>query len=86
MKRVIYISGSRADFNLMSRTLVELKKYVDLTIFVTGMHFSKKWGRTIEEIKRYNFKIEKVKVPIQANSLSEMLLIPIIGILIEDIL
>ena len=29
-------------------------------------------GRTIEEIKRYKFKIEKVKVPIQANSLSEM--------------
>lgn len=72
MKKVVYISGTRADFNLMSRTLVELEKHVDLTIIVTGMHFSEKWGKTIEEIKKYGFKLKKAKVHLYDNSLTEM--------------
>ncbi len=72
MKKVVYISGSRADFNLMSRTLIELKNYVDLIIIATGMHLSKKWGNTIEEINKYDFKIEIAKVILHDNNLSEM--------------
>ena len=72
MKTVVYISGSRADFNLMSRTLVELNNYVDLIIIATGMHLSEKWGNTIEEISKYDFRIEIAKVILHDKNLSEL--------------
>ncbi len=72
MDKIVYISGTRADFNLMTKPLLELKKYVDLTIIVTGMHFSQKWGKTIQEIKKYGFKIEKADINLDIVSLDEM--------------
>jgi len=72
MKKVIYISGTRADFNLMTKTLLELKKYVNLIVLVTGMHLSEKWGRTIQEIEDHKFKIVKADVKLDDNSLSGM--------------
>ena len=72
MKKVIYVSGTRADFNLMTKPLLELKKYVDLIIIATGMHFSKKWGKTIREIEDYKFKIAKAKIRLKNDSLREM--------------
>ena len=72
MKKVIYVSGTRADFNLMTKPLLELKKYVDLIILATGMHFSEKWGKTIREIEDYKFKIAKVNIRLKNDSLSEM--------------
>lgn len=72
MKKIVYISGTRADFNLMTRTLLELKKNFDLTIIATGMHLSEKWGNTIKEIEKYGFYIRKVEVNLQDISLSSM--------------
>ena len=71
-KKVIYISGTRADFNLMSRTLVELNKFVDLTVIAVGMHLSEKWGKTIKEIMKYDFKVEIAEVTLEEGGLSEM--------------
>lgn len=72
MKKVIYISGTRADFNLMTKSLLELKKFVDLIILATGMHLSEKWGNTIREIEEYNFKIVKTDLKPENDSLSDM--------------
>ena len=72
MKKIVYITGTRADFNLMTRTLLELKKNFDLTIIATGMHLSEKWGNTIKEIEKYGFYIRKVDVNLQDISLSSM--------------
>ena len=62
MKKIVYISGTRADFNLMTRTLLELKKKIEITIIATGMHLSEKWGNTIQEIQQYDFKIIKIEM------------------------
>jgi len=72
MKKVVYISGTRADFNLMTRTLLELNKQVDLIIIATGMHLSERWGNTINEIEKYNFNIRKVDIQLENESLSSM--------------
>jgi len=72
MKKVVYISGTRADFNLMTRTLLELRNNVDLIIIATGMHLSDKWGHTIKEIEKYNFKIEKIKIVLYDDNLGAM--------------
>ena len=72
MKKVVYISGNRADFNLMLKPLLELKKHFDLVIIATGMHFSEKWGTTIQEIEKYEFNIREADVNLQSINLGSM--------------
>lgn len=72
MKTLVYVSGTRADFNLMTRTLLKLRKSVEIIIIATGMHLSKKWGNTIQEIEKYDFKIKKVDMKLKDDSLSSM--------------
>lgn len=72
MKKIVYISGSRADFNLMSRTLLELNKHLEVIIIATGMHLSEKWGSTIQEIKKYDFIIKEVDMELKDTNLRSM--------------
>lgn len=81
MKKIAYISGTRADFGLMVKTLLELKKYFDITIIATGMHLSENWGKTLEEIKKYPFKVRRAEMNLKGNNLSEMVKSLGIGIL-----
>lgn len=52
MRRVLYISGTRADFGLMQSTLQQIHSsdQLDLGLFVTGMHLEKAYGETIGQI------------------------------------
>jgi len=63
MRKILYISGTRADYGLMKRTLSSIKKHSELEveIAVTGMHLMPEFGKTIKEIKKDKFKIHKVK-------------------------
>jgi UDP-hydrolysing UDP-N-acetyl-D-glucosamine 2-epimerase len=72
-KRVIYVSGTRADFNLMTKPLLELRKNVDLIIIATGMHLSQEWGYSIEEIEKYGFNVRRVEIDLNNINLSEMI-------------
>jgi UDP-hydrolysing UDP-N-acetyl-D-glucosamine 2-epimerase len=62
MRKILYISGSRADYGLMRETLFKIKKHpnLDLEIVVTGMHLMPEFGKTINEIKKDRFKIHKI--------------------------
>jgi GDP/UDP-N,N'-diacetylbacillosamine 2-epimerase (hydrolysing) len=62
MRKILYISGSRADYGLMRETLFKIKKHpnLDLEIVVTGMHLMPEFGKTIKEIKKDGFKIHKI--------------------------
>jgi len=72
MKKVVYISGSRADYSLMRRALVMLNKQVDLTIIATCMHLSPKFGFTVKEIEKDGLKIKKVDMLTNEDSLGAM--------------
>ncbi|MFB5166834.1 UDP-N-acetylglucosamine 2-epimerase [Parageobacillus toebii] len=58
MKRVAYITGTRADFGRMYYTLKEIEKNsnLELLLIVTGMHLSEDYGLTIQEIEK-EFKV-----------------------------
>ncbi len=58
-RSVIYITGTRADFGLMRSTLTQINKSsnLSLSLIVTGMHLSNKYGYTIEEIKSSGLEI-----------------------------
>ena len=53
MKKVLYVTGSRAEYGIMKRLLLKLNedKDIELTIVATAMHADKKYGETYKVIK-----------------------------------
>ena len=62
MKKVVYISWTRADYWLLRNYLLELNnlKNIDLHIIVTWMHLSSQYGLTVQNIIEDWLKIHKV--------------------------
>lgn len=59
MRKIVYISGTRADYGLMRPVLFALNesKDFDMSLIVTGMHLSKEFGETYKEIEKDGLKI-----------------------------
>lgn len=64
-RRILYISGTRADFGLMRRTLqaIHAEPGLSLAVVATGMHLSPTHGDTIREIEASGLPIV-ARVPI----------------------
>lgn len=60
-KNICVVTGSRAEYGLLSNLLFKLKKdgHFNLQIIVTGMHLSTEFGKTFEEINKDGLKIDK---------------------------
>jgi GDP/UDP-N,N'-diacetylbacillosamine 2-epimerase (hydrolysing) len=56
-RKIIYLSGTRADFGLMRRTLVETARLADLSVAVTGMHLDARYGNTADDIRDAGLRI-----------------------------
>lgn len=68
MRRICYISGTRADFGLMRPTLEAIRERSDLSLWVlaTGMHLSSAHGHTVDEIDEAGLHIAaRVEVPLE---------------------
>lgn len=65
MRRVCYISGTRADFGLMRSTLLAVRDHaeLDLSVIATGMHLSPAFGDTVQEIEAAGLPIA-ARVPV----------------------
>lgn len=59
IRRVVYVTGTRADYGLMQKTLgrIAVTTGLNLAILVTGMHLSSTFGATVTEIERDGFAI-----------------------------
>ena len=55
------VTGSRAEFGILENLIKKLNKdkFFNIDLIVTGSHLSKKYGSTINEIKKSNLKIKK---------------------------
>ena len=53
MRRIAYLTGTRADFGLMASTLKRLQATpgVEVSVLVTGMHLSPACGDTVREVQ-----------------------------------
>ncbi len=53
-KKIAYISGTRADFGLMTPVLlaIEKSKKLSLQVYATGMHLMPEFGSTIQEVRK----------------------------------
>lgn len=58
-KKVLYITGTRADYGLMYNTLELLNNEdnIQLDIVVTGMHLMEEFGYSLDEIKKDDFNL-----------------------------
>ena len=57
-KKIVFLSGTRADFGKL-KSLINISlesKFLDVHIFVTGMHLEKKFGHTIDEIHKEGYE------------------------------
>ena len=64
-RRVCYLSGTRADFGLMQSTLQMIvdQPGLDLDLVVTGMHLSRRFGNTVEEIVASGLRVA-ARIPV----------------------
>ncbi len=60
MKKIVYLTGTRAEFGLMKQILlgIEKDKKMELQLLVTGMHLMKEFGETVNEVKKEFKKVE----------------------------
>lgn len=49
-RKVMYVTGTRADFGLMQSTLLQLAEVADVSLAVTGMHLAPGHGDTVQDI------------------------------------
>lgn len=58
MRKITYITGTRADYGLMRKTLeaIDTHPRLGLSIIATGMHLMPEFGLTINDIKHDGFK------------------------------
>jgi UDP-N-acetylglucosamine 2-epimerase (hydrolysing) len=58
MKKVLFLTGTRADFGKIKSliSILESTQVFEVFVFVTGMHLQKEYGFTLIEIERCNFK------------------------------
>ncbi|WP_269237469.1 UDP-N-acetylglucosamine 2-epimerase [Flavobacterium flavigenum] len=58
MKKILFLTGTRADFGKIKSLIqiLEAENEFEVFVFVTGMHLQKIYGYTLIEIERCNFK------------------------------
>lgn len=73
-RKILYISGTRADYGLIRETLLFFKKQAifEVEIAVTGMHLMKEFGETIKEVKKDGFKVSKIRAVFEKDSKESM--------------
>lgn len=77
MRSIAIITSTRAEFGLLMPVIKELRKYEDekltIELVVTGTHLSESYGRTVDEIKALNIRIdETVIIPVSSKSATDI--------------
>lgn len=62
MRKILYISGTRADYGLMRHTLFAIYNHPNLALEIaaTGMHLMPEFGETIDEIRDDTFPLHEI--------------------------
>src|SRR5215831_7001960 len=57
MKKIVFLTGTRADFGKMKSLIEVMRKNIsfEVHIFATGMHMDNKYGYTVHEIEKCGY-------------------------------
>ncbi|MCK4348862.1 MAG: UDP-N-acetylglucosamine 2-epimerase (hydrolyzing), partial [Thermoplasmatales archaeon] len=74
MRKILYISGTRADYGLMRSVLKTIDEHpeLELEIAAMGMHMMEEFGMTINEIKKDEFRIHEIDATYEKDSKKSM--------------
>jgi GDP/UDP-N,N'-diacetylbacillosamine 2-epimerase (hydrolysing) len=80
VRRIAYVSGTRADFGLMASTLKRLQATagIEVGLLVTGMHLSPAYGETVREVEASGLSILS-RVPISIDERTSQAMASAIG-------
>ena len=61
MKKILVVTGTRAEYGLLYWTMREIQqdKDLQLQLIVTGSHLSEKYGYTVNQIRKDGFKVDE---------------------------
>lgn len=62
--KILYVSGTRADYGLMRTTLLAIDNHpkLELEVIVTGMHLMDDFGLSVQNVEKDGFKIHRLNV------------------------
>jgi GDP/UDP-N,N'-diacetylbacillosamine 2-epimerase (hydrolysing) len=71
MRKVCYVTGSRADFGLMASALLRIKEHpqLEIALCVTGQHLLPEYGNTLADIETLNLPVI-AKIPVKLDGTS----------------
>jgi len=74
MKKVAYLTGTRAEFGLMKKVLKEIKadKKLNLLLMATGMHLMDEFGHTISEVDKEFKRVEIIEAVFEKDNRESM--------------
>ncbi len=69
-KKIVYVSGTRADFGLMTSVLkaIDSSSKLELLVYATGMHLMPKFGLTIKDIEKFTPNFKKINAVFKKDS------------------
>lgn len=84
-RKILYITGTRADYGLMRSVLFEMEENpnIDLELVVTGMHLMEEFGMTINDIEKDGFKFHKINA--KFNEDNKLSMVTFIGEFIKSL-
>lgn len=83
-RHICYVTGTRADFGLLASTLrrIDADPRFELSLLVTGMHLSSRFGSTVGEIEAEGFEIMS-RVPCDVTDADGAQMARNIGVMIQ---
>lgn len=60
MRKVYFITGTRADFGKMKSLIYAAQEVFDVTVLITGMHLMEAYGETWHEVANCGFSYKKI--------------------------
>ena len=74
MRNICIFTSSRAEFGILRKFIIELKKKFQVFLVVSGTHLIKNYGNTVSEIKKNKIKINKlIYYQVKKNNSEEIL-------------
>lgn len=80
VRRVAYLTGTRADFGLMAGTLKRLhqQQNTEVSLLVTGMHLSPQYGMTVNEVEAAGLPVA-ARIPLNVDDRSQQAMAQAVG-------
>ena len=83
-RRLVYVSGTRADFGLMRSTLLLAAERLDVSVAVTGMHLATEFGHTVDEIRAAGLRVCG-EVPVDVTTRTRQSMAAAVGVCLQGL-